>query len=307
MSGRARGAAAVGLIAASFLAAAAATADARNRTHGRAIEVQGHRGARARRAENTLSAFRYAISVGVDTLELDVAVTRDDKLVVTHDLVLSRTLCRRRAGKRLVKLARDVAVRSLTRAELDRYTCSAVPNPRFPAQKLRPGGEPIASLEQVLELARRARRPLRLNIETKCVPDRRDLSPPPARFVKLVAGALAKAGLTARATLQSFDHRVLAVARRVAPELARVVLVAESRPDYVAVARAVGARVVSPNQHWIDARDVKAMHAAGLRVVPWTVNGARAWRRVIALGVDGIISDDPAGLLRYLRRHGQRR
>jgi len=272
----------------------------------RRIEVQGHRGARARRPESTLSAFRYALRVGVDTLELDVAVTRDDKPVVTHDLLLDRARCRRRAGKRWVALHKPVAIRSLTLAQLSRYSCALRKHPRFSRQSVPQVGEAIPTLAAVLRLVRGAKRAVRLNIETKCVPGRRDLSPSPARLVKLVAAALAKQRLTARATLQSFDHRVLAVARRAAPKLARVVLVAKSRPDYVAVARAVGARVVSPHHLWIDKRDVKAMHAAGLRVVPWTVNTRAGWRRLLRLGVDGIISDDPAALIAYLKQRGLR-
>ena len=109
-------------------------------------------------------------------------------------------------------------------------------------------------------------------------------------------------GLESRVTLQSFDHRVLVAAASIAPDVQRAALVAESRPDYVAVARAAKADIISPNHHWITAEDVSAMHAANIRVVPWTVNRPEDWTRMVALGVDAIITDDPEACIKHLKK-----
>src|SRR3981081_1459618 len=88
----------------------------------RRILVHGHRGARARRPENTLPAFRYALAAGVDVLELDVAVTKDNIAVVSHDPLVNSTIC---SGSSL-----DMPIRSLTRAQLREYDCGGKRNPR---------------------------------------------------------------------------------------------------------------------------------------------------------------------------------
>src|SRR5436190_1697999 len=102
----------------------------------RRIEVHGHRGARARRPENTLPAFEYALSIGVDVLELDLQVTRDEQLVISHEPALLPTLCLGPGGGRL---AQPVPIRSLSAEELRRYDCGAQVNPAFPRQRAVPG------------------------------------------------------------------------------------------------------------------------------------------------------------------------
>lgn len=272
----------------------------------RRVEVQGHRGARARLPENTLPAFAHALQVGADVLELDVVVTADDRLLVMHDPVVNVELCRQRDGS---PVAAATAVRSLTLAQAQALDCGRARHPRFPSQQPVPGTPP-PSLEQVIALVQGSTLPaaarVRLNVEAKSVPGRPELAPPPARFAALVVDTLRRHGLLERSVLQSFDHRILVAATALAPTLTTAVLVDESLPDLVAVARAAGARIVSPHQDWITAVEVQACHAAGLRVIPWTVNDEAGWRRMLELDVDGVISDDPEALIAFLRREGRR-
>lgn len=268
----------------------------------RSVEVQGHRGARALRPENTLAAFRYALKLGVDTLELDLQVTRDDALVVAHDPHVSPRRCRALTGP---KLRRPLAIRKLTARQLARFDCGSSRHPRFPRQRRVPGAR-IPRLEQLLRLVRAHDKaggaPVQLNIETKLAPARPDLAASPRRFVALLVAALGRHKLLRRTTLQSFDYRTLREAKRQAPALRRVALTAGNSVDYVALARRLALYAISPHHAWITAADVKRLRAAGVRVVPWTANSPRVWRRLVAAGVDGIITDDPAALLRYLRR-----
>jgi glycerophosphoryl diester phosphodiesterase len=100
----------------------------------------------------------------------------------------------------------------------------------------------------------------------------------------------------------SFDHRVLSALRDRGTGLAVCPLFPEVHADYAAAAKALGAVQVAPHHEWVTADDVAALRRAGVRVVPWTANDAAAWDRLIRLGVDGIITDDPEGLLKVLGR-----
>ena len=110
----------------------------------RRILVHGHRGARARRPENTLPAFRYAIEQGVDVLELDVAVTKDNVLVVSHDPLINATIC---SGPKT-----GIPIHTLTLAELNQYDCGAKQNPAFQTQ-VPVSGTRVPKLDEVFDLA----------------------------------------------------------------------------------------------------------------------------------------------------------
>lgn len=270
------------------------------------IRVHGHRGARARFPENTLPAFRHALQSGVDALELDVVVTQDAQLAVLHDPVLDPARCQHLDGR---PAPAGFVVHQHTLADLRAFDCGAKPHPRFPRQRLVPGTT-IPTLEEVLDLAQAWEqshgRAVELNIETKLVPGTPGWAPPPERFAELLVRTLERRGVVARSILQSFDHRVLIHAKALAPGLRTSALVAECRPDLVAVARAAGADAVSPHYLWITADDVAALHRARVLVIPWTVNEAAQWDRLAAMGVDAIISDDPAALLAHLQQRGLR-
>lgn len=266
------------------------------------IEVHGHRGARAARPENTMAAFAYAVEVGADVLEMDVVVTADDVPIVHHDLEIDPARCRHRDGSPILA---GRAVRSLTRAQVQELDCGSQPHPDFPMQMLVPG-EGIPTLADVLSWAMNrpdaASRPIRLNIEAKSLPSRPELAPAPDAFATLLIDALRTSGAAPIATVQSFDHRILNAIHRKFPELPLAALTHRSLPDLVAVARAANAGTLSPHIDWITREDALAARAADLRIVPWTANDPATWDRLIDLGVDGIITDDPAGLRRHLRR-----
>ncbi|MBI5200211.1 MAG: MFS transporter, partial [Elusimicrobia bacterium] len=265
-----------------------------------AFEVEGHRGARWVRPENTLAAFRYALEAGVDTLELDLHATKDDVLVVTHDPFLSPELCLGPNGERLTEKA---WVRKLTLKELQRYDCGSLVNPRFKAQVAQPG-ERIPSFEELLawldtEENPRAKTVL-LNVETKSEPEHPDWTPEPEPFTKLVLASVKKHKLGKRFVLQSFDYRTLEAAKKLSPKTTLSALV-EFRPKepLVELAKRLKADIVSPDHAWLTKEDVDALHAARVKVVPWTANDEAAWRKLDGYGVDGIISDDPKSLLEY--------
>ena len=258
---------------------------------GHRIEVQGHRGARARRPENTIPAFQYAIAEGVDVLELDMGVTKDGVLVVSHDPVLQPPVCNGPQPK--------ANIHDLTLAEVKQWDCGSVQNPAFATQQTVPGTR-MPTLDEVFDLAPTGK--FKFNIETKISPDKPELSPPPDEFVRLVLAAIRKHHLESRVYLQSFDFRTLQEMKKLAPEIPLVALYSGAAKDFVEIAKEAGADIVSPEFHLVTPEQVRVAHAAHLQVIPWTVNKPADWDRLIAAGVDGIISDDPASLIAYLKK-----
>lgn len=257
------------------------------------ILVHGHRGARAIMPENTLPAFEYAIGVGVDVLELDLAVTKDNILVVSHDAVLSEVFCQGPAGASSSRV-----IRELTLAQLQKWDCGAKPNPGFPKQKAVPGTR-VPTLDQVLALAPRGK--FEFNIETKITRQHPEHTPDPETFARLLVDAIRRHKLEARTIIQSFDERTLIAAARLAPEIRRSALYAGPPRDLIAFARGAQAAILSPHFLLTNEELVVKAHAAGMQVVPWTANTPADWDKLIAAGVDAIITDDPAALIAHLK------
>jgi glycerophosphoryl diester phosphodiesterase len=260
----------------------------------RRILVHGHRGARARRPENTLPAFRYAIGQGVDFLELDVAVTSDRVPVISHDPLLNATIC---SGPQL-----GIPIHTLTLSELRAYDCGFKKNPLFPDQVPVPG-TPVPTLDEVFELGRG--NSVQFNVETKIFADKPDLSPGPEDFTRLIVDSMRRHGMEKRVILQSFDPRTLRVMHRLEPESRRAALFEKAR-DWDEVAREFDANILSPEYHLVTAALVAKAHAAGLQVVPWTINRPEDWAKLAGDGVDAIISDDPAAAIAWLKSQGMR-
>lgn len=256
------------------------------------ILVHGHRGARARLPENSIPAFEYAIKEGVDVLEMDMAVTRDNVIVISHDPLLHPPVC---SGP-----AESAVIHELTLAQVRQWDCGAVRNPRFPEQ--RPiAGTRMPTLDQVFALA--ARGNFQFNIETKSFPDKPQYTPPPAEFARLVLDEIRKHKLEARVIVQSFDFRTLVAMRKLAPAIRLSALTETDKRDFAAIAaEAAHAEIISPEFHLVTPAKVEAAHKAGLQVVAWTANTPADWDNLIAAKVDAIISDDPAALIAYLKK-----
>lgn len=260
------------------------------------ILVHGHRGARARLPENTLPAFDYAIREGVDALEMDMAVTRDNVIVISHDPVLEPPVC---SGDRP-----SAVIHQLTLAEVKKWDCGAVQNPHFPTQKIVPGTR-MPTLDEVFQLAGRGA--FDYNIETKSFPDHPELTPAPEEFSRMVLQKIRHYKLEKRIILQSFDFRTLVAMRKLAPEIRLSALTERDQRDFAAIVKEAGnAEIISPEFHLVTPAKVAAAHAAGIQVVPWTVDTPEDWDKMIAARVDAIISDDPAALIAHLKKRGLR-
>ncbi len=260
------------------------------------ILVHGHRGARAVLPENTLPAFEHAIAAGADMIELDLAVTKDNVLVVSHDPAVNRKICTGPEG--------ESRIRFMTLAEVKAFDCGAKANPEFPRQTAVPGTR-IPTLDEALALATKGG--FGFNIETKIDAKRPELAPDPAAFARLLVDAIRRHKVESRVMVQSFDFRALKEIHAIAPEIKLCALHGGFPKDLVKISQeAGGVLIVAPHHLLIAKGEVKKAHKHGLQVVPWTVNTPGAWDKMIKAGVDAIITDDPAALIAHLKSKGLR-
>jgi glycerophosphoryl diester phosphodiesterase len=266
------------------------------------MDVQGHRGARGHLPENTLPSFALALEMGVTTLELDVGVTRDGVVVIHHDRRLNPDLARGRDGKWVSAPAPTIY--SLSYEQLSVYDVGRIrPDSeyarRFPHQKPIDG----TRIPRLADLFSMVSSPTKFNIETKLVPEAPDETLAPEPFARALIAEVRKAGVAARTTIQSFDFRTLAVIQREAPEIRTAYLTSGRKGEAVPrTVHAAGGAIWSPNFQDLDARALAAARELGVKVIPWTVNEPADIERVLAMSVDGVISDYPDRVLKAWRR-----
>jgi len=287
---------------------------------GYCLDIQGHRGARGLKPENTLPAFAHALTLGVTTLELDCAVTKDGVVVVSHDSTLNPVITRGPDGKWLQ--GEGPPIRQFTYAELQRFDVGRI-DPQNAYAKRFPRQQPVDStrmprLANVFALARKSgNNSIRFNIETKISPLHPERTVSPEAFARAFIDVIKKEQMESRVTIQSFDWRTLKVVQQEAPEIATSYLTAQqgfmdnlqagkrespwtaglrlnnfggSIPRLV---KAAGGAVWSPYHAETTREQVQEAQALELKVVVWTVNEPADMRRMIEWRVDGIISDYP--------------
>lgn len=292
------------------------------------FELQGHRGARGLKPENTLPSFEVALDVGVALIETDVHLTRDGVPVIYHDAAISARLCRRRRGSTSPEPATEPLVSGLTLAELRGYVADRNPDrKRFPTQdrSLTPSARRFGlrdtlhaytppTLEELIRFAishgTRGDRVL-FDLELKRVPYHPEVigdgfdGQAPGLLEQRVVDVVQAAGVARRTRVRSFDHRAVRAIRCLEPGLSAAVLMAQTAPvDPAALVRSAGADTYCPDYRFLDAVQVRQCHAAGVRVLPWTVNDEADWLRLLDWGVDGITTDYPDRLARLLRSRG---
>ncbi len=283
------------------------------------LDLQGHRGARGLLPENTLPSFELALQLGVTTLELDIAITRDGVLVISHDPTLNPDITRDASGHFLEQ--RGPAINTLTWDQLQTFDVGRIkPGTEYARQfpEQRPlDGTRIPRLSDLFELVKRSGDDkVRFAIETKVTPDRPDETALPEPFARAVVEEIRKAGMASRSQVLSFDWRTLQVVQKIAPEIETVYLSIQRRMDNIGAGRpegsswtagfqfrdhgsvpkmikAAGGRIWSGFHGDLDAQKVREAQALGIKVLAWTVNDPAQMARVLDYGVDGLITDRP--------------
>ncbi len=277
----------------------------------RTVQVQGEMGSAGTRPGNTMPSFEAAIAAGADVIEMDMQVTKDNVIVISHDPILHPPYC---SGPKP-----DAVIHELTLDEIRQWDC---------------GGTRMPTLDEVFGLASRGK--FLFNIETKIVPQRLtleearamvlsvaqpkpsgedldrharalmlqgpEMTPPPEEFARMVLAEIRKHHLESRVILESFDFRTLIAMKKLEPRIQLSALCMGPNLDFVKIGKESGARIISPLLTFVTADQVRAAHAAGLQVLPWVANEPADWDRLIAAGVDSILTDYPADLIAYLKQ-----
>ncbi len=267
------------------------------------IDLQGHRGARGLLPENTIPAFERAIDLGVTTLEMDVVISKDNQVVVSHEPWFSSHICSLPSGAP-VPLAEEKNFKlfEMTYEEISQFDCGMRGNPRFPSQEKMRVHKPL--LKDVIRFAesyasdkQNGPASILYNIETKSNPAYDNIfHPEPEVFARLLMDVLEAEGIKERTTIQSFDPRTLQVVHKEDASLVLALLVGNHDDlDFAGHIENLGfvPHIYSPNYALVDQPLVNELHARGIKVLPWTVNTLDEMQTLLALGVDGIITDYP--------------
>jgi glycerophosphoryl diester phosphodiesterase len=297
------------------------------------MDVQGHRGGMALMPENTIAAMINGVKLGVKTLELDVVISADGKVVVSHDAYMSSDFMRKPDGSDITKEEeRGMSLYKMTYDSIRRFDAGTKPHPRFPEQlKMKTYRPLLGDLIDSVEAYVKANKlkPVYYNIETKISPAGDGIyNPTPDVFIKAMMEVINKKAITNRVTIQSFDVRTLQILHKTEPKLT-LSLLAFGKSDALAKLKTQGLsaedekklkqsplfngsggleedlkklgfvpNIYSPYYTTVDAEMVKMVHAKKMLILPWTVDEEKDMTALGELGVDGIITNSPDKLVK---------
>jgi glycerophosphoryl diester phosphodiesterase len=271
------------------------------------LDLQGHRGARGLKPENTWPAFEEAINYKMVTLELDTVLTKDKKIVIHHDSETNPVICQNADGSSIDKKS----LYELTLAELQVLDCGSKKNPAFPKQTPVPGTK-LLSIEEffqkVAEAEKKQKQQFLFNIETKFPDDGSASDALVEEQTHLLASAIEKAKVVDRATIQSFDMRTIPFVQKKNSKIRTSALFSPTyfqgflmtigfgsgyRESILDKTIDLKANIISPYFLYVNDLFVDKAHKSKIEVIPWTVNNVKEMKRLESCGVDGIISDYP--------------
>lgn len=281
-----------------------------------AFDLQGHRGARGLAPENTVPGWKKALEIGVDTIECDMAVTKDGVVVVYHDQRLNPDITRGPDGKWLEKPT--PTLHELTFAELQKYDVGRIkPGTKYAADfpdQVPADGTRIPKLAELFDLVKAVGNDkVGFDCETKLSPLEPQETLAPEAFARAVVAEIRKHGMAKRMMVQSFDWRTLQVIQKEAPEIRTMYLTSprtlkpegdkpspwlagfspEALGSVPKAVAAAGGKIWAPNQTFLTPALLAEAKSLGIVVIPWTVNKPDMMEKLIDMGVDGIISDRP--------------
>ena len=260
-----------------------------------AIDVQGHRGCRGLMPENSIPAFKEALDLGVNTLEMDVVISKDKKVVVSHEPYMNHEIALDVDGNEISKEdERSYNLYHMTYDSIQRFDCGSKQHPRFPNQKNIKTSKPL--LSEVIRISEEiSNKTIHYNIEIKSNPIYDGIySPEISEFVSLVFRAIKSKQIRDRITLQSFDLRALEEIRNQDPQISVALLVDENESISEKLASlSFKPEILSPYFKLLNSRNVKKYQVDDIKVIPWTVNTEDDISLMSSYNVDGIITDYP--------------
>ena len=271
------------------------------------LDVQGHRGCRGLMPENSLPAFKKAFELGVNTMELDIAISKDKKVVVSHEPWFNPEICQiEKEDLSEEELAFKYNLYNMSYEEIAQMDCGSKVFRKYPDQEKIATSKPLLSdvIQLVEQLSKKSQsQSLYYNIEIKYRAEGENVfHPDRSEFIDLFYGVISEAGVADRSILQCFDPEVLNIVHQRYPTLKTALLVSNDlsinenlsklnfKPD-----------IYSCNYKLLDKDSVAELHAKDILVIPWTVNKVKQMAKLIDYGVDGIITDYPDRLINLIK------
>ena len=265
------------------------------------FDKQGHRGCRGLMPENTIPAMLHALDLGVTTLEMDVCITKDKKVIVSHDPYFSHDITTKADGTFIEeKDEKSYKLYNMTYKETQQYDVGMKPHPRFPKQQKLSVHKPLLSdlLDSVQQYMMTRKRPFPyFNIETKTQPATDNIfHPGPEEFVELLMAVIKEKGIDERTIIQSFDFRTLQYLHAHYPSIKTAMLIEGSdKRTLNEQIKDLGfvPTIYSPAYQLVNDDLIKQCHQQNVKIIPWTVNDKTKIEELKRAGVDGVISDYP--------------
>lgn len=263
------------------------------------LDVQGHRGCRGLLPENSLPAFEKAIDLGVHTLELDIAITKDKEVVVSHEPFISRFTCLNPEGNEIPE-EMDMAYNlyHMTHEEIKEFDCGSKFHPSYPEQEKLKTYKPL--LSEVFEMDKVKESEVKFNIELKSKPEYYGIyTPHPGEYVKIVLNEIEDKGMFNRVNLQSFDLAILEEIKKQSPKMKVALLIDEDENIATKLAElSYKPEIISPYFELLTSHDlIMNYQDKGYKIIPWTVNEEQGMFKMLRWNVDGIITDYPDRLI----------
>ncbi|SDR72098.1 Glycerophosphoryl diester phosphodiesterase [Polaribacter sp. KT25b] len=259
------------------------------------FDLQGHRGARGLSPENTIQAFDKALELGVNTLELDVVISKDNKVVVSHEPWLNDEVTLDSKGKNITKEdAKAFNIYKNKYKKIKSYDVGSIGNPKFLEQKKEKAYKPL--LSEVITFSEAKNDQIRYNVEIKSTPtdEKNGFQPSVAEFSDLVIAQLKNAKLPLeKITVQSFDPRVLEYIHKTYPAFTLAFLTYQNDFETNLKMLSFVPEIYSPYFILLNKEEVKTIQNKNMKVIPWTVNKKDDMINLLKMGVDGIITDYP--------------
>lgn len=272
-----------------------------NRLEVKNFDKQGHRGCRGLMPENTIPAMLKAIDLGVTTLEMDAIITKDKKVILSHEPFFNHEITTKPDGSLVIEQEeKSLNIYQMDYAEVKKFDVGLRPHPRFPNQQkiavVKPLlGDMIDAVEQYCSTNHKTV-PF-YNIETKSQPATDDqYHPRPAEFVALLVAVIKAKKIESRAIIQSFDPRTLQYLHEHYPDIKTALLIEDfDKKIFALQLRDLGfiPSIYSPHFSLITPLLVKQCKDAGISLIPWTVNDLEKIKELKKMGVNGVISDFP--------------
>jgi glycerophosphoryl diester phosphodiesterase len=265
------------------------------------FDKQGHRGCRGLMPENTIPAMLKALDLGVTTLEMDVVVTKDKKIVLSHEQWFGEEITTKPDGSYMgVREERKFNIYWMTYEQVKTFDVGMKPHPRFPKQQKMKAIKPLLAdvVDSVRESMKTRRRPFPYyNIEAKSDPEFDGVfQPKPDEFVELLMGVIKEKGIEDHVTIQSFDFRILQYVHKQYPHIKTAMLIEDyDKRGLDEHLKALGYTpgTYSPAKELVTEKLIKSCHKQKMKIIPWTVNTKEEITKLKSLGVDGIITDYP--------------